>query len=324
MQIYDVIIIGAGPAGIACGISAKQAQLNYLILEKGYLVNSIYNFPNNMTFFSTSQNLEIGDTPFISHADKPTRREALEYYRRLASSYELNIQYQQELRSADREEEHYAIKTKDGSQFKCKYLVVATGYYDNPRLLGVKGEDLPKVKHYYDDAHPYIGRDVLVIGAANSACDVALETWQKGARVTMAVRESRLYKKVKYWILPNIQNRIEEGSIKAYFNTQVKEIKEDSVILNTPEGSIEIRNDYVLAMTGYKPDYSFLEKLGIEFDDTDAHKPKLDPETLESTRDGLYVAGVIVAGLNTSELFIENTRHHGDAIMKSISSKIKA
>ena len=319
--MYDLIIIGAGPSGIACGIEAQKAGLSYLILEKGYLVNSLYNFPTNMTFFSTSQNLEIGDVPFISHTDKPTRKEALEYYRRIAEQYGLNIQYQSKVLDIIKGNDGFLIEMESDGSLESKNVVVATGYYDHPRMLNIPGEDLKKVKHYYDDAHPYIGRKVVVIGAANSACDVALETWQKGAEVTMVVREDQLYQKVKYWILPNIENRIKEGSIKAYFNSNLKEITSNSVIINTPEGDVKIENDYVLAMTGYKPDYAFLEKIGLSFQPGEEYRPICNSDTLESSIEGIYLAGVVISGLNTSALFIENTRDHGKIIVDHIQKK---
>lgn len=314
---YDLIIIGGGPSGIATAIEAHKKGLKYIILEKGLLVNSIYNFPVNMTFFSTSQKLEIGDIPFISHVEKPTRKEALEYYRRVVDSYDLKISFRTEVVSLHKNKSSFEVNTNNG-HFKSKFIVVATGYYDVPRKLNVPGEDLKKVKHYYDDAHPYIGMNVLVVGAANSACDVALETWQKGANVTMAIRGSELYPKVKYWILPNIKNRIKEGSIKAYFSTTVDRITEKKVFLNTNDGVVEIKNDYVLAMTGYKPNYTFLSGIGIRFDKSDAEKPIYNEETLESNVANMFLAGVINAGLNTSELFIENTRDHGYKIITEI------
>ena len=319
--MYDLIIIGAGPSGIACGIEAQKAGFDYLIIEKGYLVNSLYNFPTNMTFFSTSHKLEIGEVPFISHTDKPTRKEALEYYRRIAEQYSLKIQYQSRVMDIHKEGNNFKIEIEGEDALDTRFVVVATGYYDHPRLLNIPGESLPKVKHYYDDAHPYIGRKIVVVGAANSACDVALETWQKGAEVTMVVRESELYQKVKYWILPNIENRIKEGSIKAYFNSNLKEVTDAAVIINTPDGEVKISNDYVLAMTGYKPDYTFLEQLGITFQDGKDKKPVCNPDTLESNIEGLYLAGVVISGLNTSALFIENTRDHGKIIVDQILSK---
>ena len=322
--MYDLIIIGAGPSGIACGIEAKKAGLNYCILEKGNLVNSIYNFPTNMTFFSTSKKLEIGEIPFISHNDKPTRKEALEYYRRIASSFDLNIKYRQQVEQVSKDGDHFTISITTGSPYRARFVILATGYYDRPRMLNIPGEDLPKVKHYYDDAHPYIGMNVVVIGAANSACDVALETWQKGANVTMVVREDQLYQKVKYWILPNIENRIKEGSIQAFFNTNVVEIKEHSVTIQNDEGRQEIANDYVLAMTGYMPDYELMERIGLSLISGDAKKPLCNEDTLESSIKGLYLSGVVISGLETSKLFIENTRHHGEKIINSIMKQINS
>lgn len=317
MKVLDLLIIGAGPAGICCGIEAKKHNLNYLIVEKGVLVNSIYNFPTNMTFFSTSQKLEIGDTPFISHTEKPTRKEALEYYRRIVDSWKLKVNLYEEVLNMKPNQGLYNIETSKAS-YQAKNVVIATGYYDTPRLLNIPGEDLPKVKHFYDDAHPYIGQKTLVIGAANSACDVALETWQKGAEVTMVVRESELYQRVKYWILPNIENRIKEGSIKAYFNSTVKEIRPKEVLINTPNGVKSIENDFVLAMTGYKPNYAFLKKLGVQFSDDENQTPILNYQSFESNLKNVYLAGVIQSGLHTSKLFIENTRHHGENIINEI------
>ena len=316
--MLDVLIIGAGPTGIACGIAAEQRGLRYLMVEKGVLVNSIYNFPINMTFFSTSKKLEIGNIPFISHVDKPTRKEALEYYRRLADSWNLKVQLYESVETLIREENGtYCVKTTKGS-YKTKAVVVASGYYDVPRMLHVPGEELPKVKHYYDDAHPYVGQKVLVVGAANSACDVALETHAKGAEVTMVIRQDEIYPKVKYWIKPNIENRIKEGSIKAYFNTTVKSIRAAEVELSTPNGVVSIDNDFVLAMTGYQPNYKFLRELGIKISEEDSRTPIHDEATFECNLPNVYIAGVIQSGLATSKLFIENTRHHGDVIMDTI------
>lgn len=316
----EIIIIGAGPSGIVCAIEAAKQDMDCLVLEKGLLVNSIYNFPTNMTFFSTSEVLEIGEIPFISHSDKPTRKEALEYYRRVTSAYNINVQFRQQVASVEKDKNIFTIKTQDAI-YHCKYLIVATGYYDTPNLLKVPGEELPKVKHYYDDAHPYIGQDIAIVGAANSACDVALETYQKGARVTMIIKDSDIYEKVKYWIKPNIENRIKEGSIKAYFNSHITEISEEKIKVNTPEGELELANNYVLAMTGYRPDYKFLESIGIALD-AQSKVPTFDEESLESNISNLYLAGVILAGDNTSKLFIENTRHHGQQILSHIKKKI--
>ncbi len=318
--MHDLIIIGGGPTGINCAIEAKKAHLDYVILEKGVLVNSIFNFPANMTFFSTSKNLEIADVPFISHTDKPTRREALEYYRRLMESYDLAIDFDVEVKGMSKVDGNYEISTSEGI-YRSKYVVVATGFYDKPNLMNVPGEDLPKVKHYYDEVHHYIRKKVLVVGGANSACDVALECWQKGADVTMAIRGPELYKKVKYWILPNIENRIKEGSIKAYFNTNIKEIKPKSVVLQSENKEITIENDFVLAMTGYSPNYELMDNLGIEIHDDALKTPVFNEDTLESNLPGVYLAGVMNGGLKTNKYFIENTRHHADIIVRDIELK---
>ena len=315
--MYDLIIVGGGPTGINIGVEAKKAGLRCLIIEKGLLVNSVFHFPANMTFFSTSKNLEIADIPFISHTDKPTRREALEYYRRIAESYRLDIHFYEAVDRVVKEEGRFQVHTSKAC-YNALNLVVATGFYDKPRMLNVPGEDLSKVKHYYDGAHPYVGQKVLVIGGANSACDVALETWQKGAEVTMAVREPELYHKVKYWILPNIKNRIAEGSIPAYFNTSVKEIKPHEVVLDTPSGQVILANDFVMAMTGYMPDYELMERLGVPISDDEFRKPIFNEATLETSVEGIYVAGVLVAGSLTNKLFIENTRHHAKLIVEDI------
>lgn len=275
-----------------------------------------------MLFFSTSRNLEIADIPFISHTDKPTRREALEYYRRIVESYRLRINYYEAAMEVTKSNELFDVRSSKKSYFS-KNLIVATGFYDKPRMLNVPGEELAKVKHYYDEAHPYVDQKILVVGAANSACDVALETWQKGAQVTMAVRAHELYSKVKYWILPNIENRIEEGSIRAYFNTEITEIREKEVELMTPKGKVTIENDFVLAMTGYLPDYALLKKLLVPIGSDEFLTPEFDPVSLESTVKGLFVAGVINSGMQTSQLFIENTRKHGAQIINSILRDIQ-
>ncbi len=323
MQIYDLIIIGGGPTGLNCAIEAERAGLNYLVLEKGVLVNSIYNFPTNMTFFSTSKLLEIGKTPFISHRDKPTRREALEYYRRLQDAFDLRVRTYEPVQRMERQDSGlYQIKTaKD--QYQTHSVIVATGFYDCPRLMNIPGENLPKVKHYYDDAHPYVGQKVLVIGAANSACDVALETWQKGAEVTMAIRGAEISPRVKYWIKPNIENRIKEGSITAHFHTNVVEIRPGEVVLEGPEGQFTIENDFVLAMTGYQPNFELLENLGLEIPDNEERIPKHNEKTLETSLPNVYMAGVVCGGMRTSKFFIENTRDHGEVIIQQIKRKLE-
>ena len=319
MKQRDVLIVGAGPAGISVAIAAKRAGLSHVIVERGPVANSLFHFPVNMTFFSTSEKLEVHGVPFISHADKPTRAEALEYYRRLVQSNELDVDAYTTVERVDKRDDGAFAVVTDRGDYTARSVVLATGFYGLPRMLDVPGEELPKVRHYYDDPHLYINQKVLVVGAANSACDVALETWMKGAEVTMAIRGDRIYDRVKYWIKPNIDNRIAEGSIKAYFNTTVERIEPDHVWLATPEDRIRIANDFVLAMTGYRPDYDLLERCGVTFDDDEARTPRYDPGTLESCDvPGLYLAGVINAGLATSKLFIENTRHHGDAIVASI------
>lgn len=320
-KIYDLIIIGAGPIGLVTGIAAQKAGLDYLIIEKGVLVNTIYNYPENMTFFSTSKLLEIGDVPFISHNDKPTRSEALEYYRRVQESWKLNIKLYTRVLEMKKGDDTYEILTDRGSAF-AKAVTVSTGFYDTARKLDIPGEQLPKVKHFYDSPHPYVGQKILVIGAANSACDVALETYYKGAEVTMAIREDSIYEKTKYWIKPNIENRIKEGAIKAYYNTTVTEIKNDTVVLDTPDGALEIANDFVLAMIGYIPDYSLFDRLGLPINKDTYKTPVFDKETLETPLPRVYVAGVINAGLQTSKLFIENTRIHGEMIVQDLIGKL--
>ncbi len=317
----DLLIIGGGPIGLACGIEAQKVKLDYCILEKGVLVNSLYNFPEQMTFFSTSNLLEIGDVPFVAHSDKPTRKEALEYYRRVQESWELKIKLYTTVEGMKPVDNGYEVATSRGYAF-AKAIIVSTGFYDTPRLLNVPGENLPKVKHFYDSPHPYVEQNILVIGAANSACDVALETFYKGANVTMAIRESEIYSKTKYWIKPNIENRIKEGSIKAYFNTTVSEIKEHVVVLNTPDGIVELENDFVLAMIGYKPNYLLFKQLGLPIEDDAAQKPIHNAETLETPLPNVYVAGVINAGMQTSTLFIENTRVHARQIMEDLTKKL--
>ena len=317
---FDLIIIGGGPSGINCGISAHRAEINYCILEQGVLANSIYNFPSQMTFFSTSLKLEIGDIPFISHTDKPTRKEALEYYRRIIQTYDMNLHYATCVNGMKSDScGTYTIATSKGN-YTAKSVIVATGFYGLPRLLDISGESMPKVKHYYDEAHPYIGRDIIIIGGANSACDVALETYQKGANVTMVVRKPELTDRVKYWILPNIKNRIEEGSIKCYFSSTVTKIKEESVTIQTPDGRIQLKNDFVLAMTGYTPDYKLLKSLNIKIDTDEYQTPIYNEETFESSLPNVYLTGVVNGGLKTNRFFIENTRHQADVIVERIKN----
>jgi len=319
-EIYDLIIIGGGPIGLACGLEAKKSNLNYCIIEKGALVNSIYNYPSNMTFFSTSERLEIGGIPFVSNSVKPTRNEALEYYRRVAVSSNLNIHLFEEVKSIDRHENLFKILTNK-SEYQSSKIIIATGFYDIPYLLNVKGEDLPKVKHYYKDPHYYAFQKVLVVGAANSAIDAALETWRKGATVTMVIRGDKISDRVKYWVKPDIENRIAEGSIKAYFNSTIAEIKEHEVDIKTPEGIVTIENDWVLSMTGYQPNLQFLRSLGIELSEDEVCKPTYSELNYESNVKGVYLAGVICGGMNTHRLFIENSREHAEKIIADINKK---
>ena len=316
--MIDVIIVGAGPIGLACGIEAKKRGLNALIIEKGLLVNSIYNYPQNMTFFSTSDRLEIGDIPFISHNPKPTRAEALEYYRRVTSTWALNIKLYEGVERFEKTPKGFVVKTSKAT-YEAKNIVLSTGFYDLPYLLNVPGEDLPKVSHYYKEPHPYFGMDLIVVGAANSAVDVALETYRKGAKsVTLVIREKEVGQNVKYWARPDIVNRIEEGSIRAYFESEIAEIKPKSVRIQTPKGSKELENDFVLAMTGYQPNFSLLESLGVEFHQDEFNTPVYDQNTMESSQKGVYLAGVVCGGLKTNKWFIENSRVHATQIMQAI------
>ena len=323
MQTYDVIIIGAGPIGIACGIEAKKAGLTYVILEKGCLVNSLYHYPSNMTFFSTSDRLEIGDVPFISNNPKPTRPEALEYYRRVCTSWKLTVNLYEEVNEVIKnQDEGFFVKTSK-SDYRAMAVILSLGFYDLPYLLNVPGEDLPKVKHYYDEPHPYFAQKIVVVGAANSAVDVALETWRKGADVTMVVRESSIRESVKYWVKPDIENRIKEGSIKAHFNSEITSISEKSVCIKTPKGDTILENDFVLAMTGYQPPFDFMKKVGIQFHDDEFHTPVYSENTMETNVKGLYLAGVICGGLKTNKWFIENSRVHAEMITKGLLAKAK-
>jgi thioredoxin reductase (NADPH) len=319
---YDVVIIGGGPIGLACGIRAKKAGLKYVILEKGVLVNSLYNYPVNMTFFSTSERVEIGGVPFVSNNNKPTRSEALEYYRRIVTSFDLNIHLFEKVTAVKKSGKNFKIQTSK-SEYKSLNIVMAMGFYDIPYLLDVKGEQLPKVKHYYDDPHYYAFQKVLVVGAANSAIDAALETWRKGAIVTMVIRGDKISDRVKYWVKPDIENRIKEGSIKAYFNSEIKEIREHEVDIQTPEGTVTVENDWVLAMTGYKPNLEFLQQSGIKISEDDVCKPDYDEKNYETNVKGIYLAGVMCGGLNTHRLFIENSRVHAEKIIKDIVAKRK-
>lgn len=323
MEGRDVIIIGAGPIGLACGIEAQKAGLDYLIIDKGCLVNSIYQYPHNMTFFSTSERLEIGGVPFISINPKPTRTEALEYYRRVCTTWNLKVKLYEKVETVSKTGEVFMLSTTKDT-YKTASVILALGFYDLPFLLNVAGEDLPKVKHYYDEPHPYFGQKVAVIGAANSAVDAALETWRKGAEVTMIIREGEIRESVKYWVKPDIENRIKEGSIKAYFNSTVNCITPHTIEVSTPQGNIIVENDFVLAMTGYQPPFNFMSAMGITFQKDEYHTPAYNETTMETNVKGLYLAGVVCGGLKTNKWFIENSRVHAEIILKHITSLRKA
>lgn len=312
-----IVIVGGGPIGLACGLACKDAGLDYVILEKGCLVNSLYHYPSTMTFFSTSERLEIGGVPFVSISSKPSRPEALEYYRRVAQSQDLNIRLFEEVLSVNQKAGAFTVRSAK-QIYKASHLILATGFYDMPNLMGIVGENLPKVKHYYKDPHYYAFQKVLVVGANNSAVDVALETYRKGAELTMVVREPGIGSTVKYWVRPDIENRIAEGSIKAYFSSTLSKVTENHVEIVTPQGLVVEENDWVLAMTGYKPNLDFLEKLGVNLADDPVRKPSYNEETMESNVPNLYLAGVICGGMDTRRLFIENSRVHATKIVKDI------
>ena len=318
---FKIIIVGGGPIGIACALAIKEQGLSYLILEKGALVNSLYNYPANMTFFSTSEKLEIGGIPFVSNNEKPTRSEALEYYRRVAISNEVNIHLQEEVLSVSKTSGIFAITTSRNKTYYSDYVIIATGFFDIPVLMNVPGEELKKVTHYYKEPHFYAMQKVVVVGASNSAVDAALETFRKGAKVTMIVKGDEIGQRVKYWVRPDVLNRIKEGSIKVYFNSKVTRITETTVEAETPDGPVTIENDYVIAMTGYKPNFAFLRQAGVELSEDDAMCPTYHQETMESNLPGLYLAGVVCGGMNTHEWFIENSREHAIKIAKAIEGE---
>jgi thioredoxin reductase (NADPH) len=324
---YDVVVIGAGPTGLACGIDAKRAGFSVINIDKGCLVNSLYNYPSNMTFFTTPELLEIGDIPFASPNQKPTRQEALEYYRKVAEHYKLDVRQYEPLQKIEGSDNKFVVHTTDlhgrNRAYKARKLILATGYYDLPNLMNVPGEELPKVLHYYREPHPFFGLDVLIVGGKNSAAIAALELWRHGARVTMVHRGDGVRPSVKYWIRPDIENRIKAGQVRAYFNSTVKEITPDHVLLNTPEGEVTLANDWVFALTGYHPDFDFLRGLGIQIRGDADKKPVVDSKTLESNVPGIYLAGVLIAGMRTSEIFIENGRFHGQAIAADLKEKLR-
>ncbi|HWC15724.1 MAG TPA: YpdA family putative bacillithiol disulfide reductase [Terriglobales bacterium] len=324
-EIFDVLVIGAGPTGMACAIEAQRVGLRAVLVDKGCLVNSLFHYPANMTFFTTPELLEIGDIPFSSPNQKPNRSEALEYYRKVADHYALDVRQYQRVDRMEGMDGDFRVHTVDRFEVAhvhhARKLVVATGYYDLPNYMNIPGEDLAKVAHYYREPHPYYDNDVLVIGGKNSAAIAALELWRHGARVTLVHRGPAMHKNVKYWILPDIENRIRNGEIAAYFNSLVRAIRERTVLIETPQGPIEIANDFVFALTGYHPDYDFLRRLGVEISGNDC-RPFCSAETLESNVPGIYLAGVIVAGARTSEIFIENGRFHGRQIAADLSLKL--
>ncbi|TDN94951.1 thioredoxin reductase (NADPH)/hypothetical protein [Salegentibacter sp. 24] len=320
---YDVIIIGGGPIGIACALEAEKKELSYLILEKGCLVNSLYHYPTNMTFFSTSEKLELNNIPFISNNPKPRKAEALEYYRRIATSNKININLFEKVSKVESIEDMHLVTTiKD--QYQARNVVIATGFYDIPNYLNIPGEDLPKVAHYYDDPHYYATLKTIVVGASNSAVDAALEIYRKGGEVTMIVRKEEIGRRVKYWVRPDIDNRIKEGNIKALFNATLKEIREKEVIIETPEGEKSLENDFVLMLTGYRPNFEFLKNMGIKLSDDGRKIPQYDEKTMETNVKGIYLAGVICGGTETHKWFIENSRVHAELIMEDLAKKKQA
>jgi thioredoxin reductase (NADPH) len=319
LEHFDVAIVGAGPTGLACGIELQKRGLKPVLFDKGCVVNSIYHYPINLVFFTTPELLEIGDIPMTSLNEKPGRTEALKYYRRVADLYKLNIHQYERVLGFDGADNAFTIRT-DIASYSARKIILASGYYDIPNRLNVPGEDLEKVIHYYREAHPYYNQDVLIVGAKNSAAISALELFWTGARVTMVIRGAGISHNVKYWIKPNIENRIKNGEIQAYFHRHVKEIRPDDVVLETPAGEVIVKNDFVFAMTGYRPDFEFMARHGIHLDPK-TYKPITDPATLESERQGVYLAGVIVAGMHTNEIFIENGRFHGKLIAQAIAKE---
>ena len=317
---YDVIIIGAGPIGMACAIEAERKKLNYLVIEKGALVNSLYNYPLYMTFFSTAERLEIGGIPFTNVTSKPGRQEALEYYRRIHEYFNLKIHFYEEVLSIESKGELKSVNTNQ-SEYYSKNIIIATGFYDIPNYLNIPGENLSKVSHYFKEAHPYPGQKIAVVGANNSSVDAALECWRKGADVTMVIRKDEIHHRVKYWVKPDIENRISEGSIQAYFYSNLISIQEKSVKIQTPQGEVEIENDFVLALTGYRPNFEFLESCGIELSEDGLFIPNYNPDTMETNIKGIYLAGVVCGGMETHKWFIENSRVHAEMIFSSILEK---
>ena len=314
----DLIIIGAGPIGLACGIEAEKNNLDYEIIDKGMLVNSIFNYPVNTTFFSTADKLEIGEIPFISHNVKPTRTEALEYYRRVCDSWKLNLSLYNEVSEILNKESHFELKTQNGIM-NSKKIIICTGFYDIPYLLNIPGEELNKVLHYYNESHPYYKMDIAIVGAGNSGVDVALDTYRKGAKsVTMIIREPQIGENIKYWVRPDIINRIENNEINVFYESEILKIKGKTIIIKTKKETKEIKNDFVLAMTGYQPNYDILENLGVEILSDEFKTPVYNEDTMETNVKGVFVAGVICGGLKTNKWFIENSREHSQKILSQI------
>ncbi|MFD1605037.1 YpdA family putative bacillithiol disulfide reductase [Flavobacterium artemisiae] len=318
---YDLIIVGGGPIGLACAIEAQKKNLNYLIIEKGAIVNSIFNYPLYMTFFSTAERLEIGEIPFNCLTPKPGRQEALEYYRNIHRYFKFNINLFEKVLDIQKQTSKSFKITTNKAHYEALNVVIATGFYDIPIEMNVIGEKLPKVRHYYKEAHEYAFRKILIVGANNSSVDAALECWRKGAEVTMVIRKNEINNRVKYWAKPDIENRIAEGSIKAYFESNITEIRENEVEIEMPNGKVTIENDFVLALTGYKPDLPFLEKVGIKLSEDELKIPIYNAETMETNVEGLFLAGVVCGGMQTHKWFIENSRIHATMIMDYISSK---
>ena len=322
----DVVVIGAGPTGIACAIEAHKIGLKVVVLDKGCLVNSLFHYPAGMIFFTTPELLEIGDIPFTTAQQKPTREEALEYYRKVTQHYRVDVRQYEWVKTVLGKDGNFIITATDRAgrphDYRTRKVIVATGYYDLANELCIPGEDLPKVSHYYREPHPYYDTDVLVIGGKNSAAIAALDLWRHGARVTLVYRGSQLHHHVKYWIKPDLENRVKNGEIEAFFNSTVREIGIDHVVISTPGGPMRLKNDFVLALIGYHPDYDFLRSMGIELSEHQC-RPVCDPVSLESNVKGIYVAGVIVAGSRTNEIFIENGRFHGKQIAEDLKHKLR-
>ena len=324
--LHDVLVIGAGPTGLACAIDAQNEGLDVLLVDKGCLTNSLFHYPANMTFCTTTELLEIGNYPVQSSNQKPTLAEALEYYRKVSQHYQLDIRQYERVIGLTGHDGDFQVHTSDRfdrpQTHRSRKIIVSTGYYDLPNHLGIPGEDLAKVAHYYNEPHPFFAQDVLIIGGKNSAAIAALELYRHGARVTLVHRGPELHRHIKYWIKPDIENRIKNGEIAAFFNTTVVNIAQDSVTLQTPEGEKVVPNNFVFALTGYHPDFAFIESLGVHLDPNNARCPIFKPDTLESNVNGLYVAGVVVAGERTNEVFIENGRFHGAVIAADLAEKL--